>query len=255
MTSIHLQAKEIAEIVIKSTYSIAFTGAGISAESGIPPFRGEGGIWSRYNPEVLEIDYFFRQPLKSWTVIKEIFYNFFVDVKPNAGHKILSKWENEGMLDAIITQNIDNLHQMAGSREVYEFHGTTSRLICTDCNKTFSSESILSEELLPICTDCNGLLKPDFIFFGEGIPLKAYQQSIDAARKCKVFFIIGTSGEVSPANQIPVLAKESGAVIIEINKETSFYTNRISDYFLQGSAGEILPLIDHYIQLNKVNRP
>jgi NAD-dependent deacetylase len=251
MTSIHLQAEEIAQLILESNNSVAFTGAGISAESGIPPFRGEGGIWSRYNPEVLELDYFFRWPLKSWTVIKEIFYNYFGDVKPNAGHNILAKWENEGILNAVITQNIDNLHQMAGSSEVYEFHGTTARLICTVCNTTFSSEIILSKEMPPLCADCNGLLKPDFIFFGEGIPSKAYQKSIDAARKCKLFFIIGTSGEVSPANQIPVLAKESGAKIIEINKETSLYTKRISDYFLMGSSGEILPLIDHYFQLKK----
>ncbi|MDO8899633.1 MAG: NAD-dependent deacylase [Bacteroidales bacterium] len=253
MNSIHSQAKEIAGVIIKSRYSVAFTGAGISAESGIPPFRGEGGIWSRYNPEVLELDFFFRQSFKSWAVIKEIFYDFFQDVKPNAGHNVLAKWEMEGLLHALITQNIDNLHQKAGNHEVYEFHGTTSRLICTYCNSIFSSESVLLEQLPPRCVDCNGLLKPDFIFFGEGIPEKAYQQSIDAARKCKVFFIIGTSGEVSPANQIPALAKESGAVIIEINKEPSMYTNRISDYFLQGSAGEILSLIDHHIQSKKEN--
>ena len=228
------------ELLKKSKYTTAFTGAGISVESGIPPFRGEMGLWSKYDPIILDINYFMSNPLESWEVIKEIFYDFFGKAEPNAAHYALSRMENAGLLQNIITQNIDNLHQLAGSSTVYEFHGNSHTLICTSCSKTYGIEDIELDKLPVSCSNCGSLVKPDFIFFGEGIPQHAYQKSIEAAEKADIFLVIGTTGEIMPASQIPHVAKANGAKIIEINPEPSNFTNSITDIFLQGKATEIM---------------
>jgi len=230
----------VADLLKQSNYTTAFTGAGISVESGIPPFRGATGLWSKYDPVVLDIGYFHSNPLESWRVIKEIFYDFFGKAKPNRAHKVLALMEQKGLLKNIITQNIDNLHQEAGSREVYEFHGNSRELICTKCGKKFVLQDIDFENLPVTCDVCGGLVKPDFIFFGEGIPQEAYSKSLEAAEKADVFLVIGTTGEIMPASQIPVIAKNNGAKIIEINIEPSNYTFQITDLFLKGKATEIM---------------
>ncbi|MBQ8222107.1 MAG: NAD-dependent deacylase [Bacteroidales bacterium] len=242
-----------AEIISKAKKIVAFTGAGISAESGIPPFRGENGIWNKYDPDSLDIDYYYRNTKESWKVIKEIFFDFFNnnEIRPNLGHEVLAKWEKEGSLKCVITQNIDDLHRIAGNKIVYEFHGNSSRFVCKQCDAVYPLKDINITEEPALCPRCNHLLKPDFIFFGEGIPYEAYQNSIDAANDCDVFIIIGTSGQVSPANMIPGMAKQKGATIIEINKEPSLYTDSITDIFLQGKSGEILPKID-FIKTEKL---
>ena len=232
--------RQAADLLKQSNYTTAFTGAGISVESGIPPFRGATGLWSKYDPVVLDIGYFHSNPLESWRVIKEIFYDFFGKAKPNRAHKVLALMEQKGLLKNIITQNIDNLHQEAGSREVYEFHGNSRELICTKCGKKFVMQDIDFENLPVTCDVCGGLVKPDFIFFGEGIPQEAYSKSLEAAEKADVFLVIGTTGEIMPASQIPVVAKNNGAKIIEINIEPSNYTFQITDLFLKGKATEIM---------------
>lgn len=229
-----------AELLHKSSYTTAFTGAGISVESGIPPFRGETGLWSKYDPIVLDIDYFHSHPLESWKVIKEIFYDFFGKAKPNQAHKVLAYLEAKGVIKNIITQNIDNLHQEAGSKEVYEFHGNSRELVCTKCGIRFAMGDINFDNLPVTCDACGGLVKPDFIFFGEGIPTLAYERSLEAAQKADLFLVIGTTGEIMPASQIPVIAKNNGATIIEINTEPSNYTHSITDIFLQGKASEMM---------------
>ena len=232
--------RQAADLLKQSNYTTAFTGAGISVESGIPPFRGATGLWSKYDPVVLDIGYFHSNPFESWRVIKEIFYDFFGKAKPNRAHKVLALMEQKGLLKNIITQNIDNLHQEAGSREVYEFHGNSRELICTKCGKKFVMQDIDFEKLPVTCDVCGGLVKPDFIFFGEGIPQEAYSKSLEAAEKADVFLVIGTTGEIMPASQIPVIAKNNGAKIIEINIEPSNYTFQITDIFLKGKATEIM---------------
>jgi NAD-dependent deacetylase len=236
--------RKAAAILKKSHYTTAFTGAGISVESGIPPFRGPEGLWSRYDPIVLDIGYFQQHPKASWAVIKEIFYDFFGKAKPNAAHYVLARMEKEGLLKNIITQNIDNLHQEAGSREVIEFHGTSHSLVCMQCGKHFDLNDISLEKLPVTCNVCGGLVKPDFIFFGEGIPPEAYQKSLEAARTAEVFLVIGTTGEIVPASQIPYLAKENGARIIEVNTQPSNYTRSITDIFLQGKATEVMTALE-----------
>jgi NAD-dependent deacetylase len=234
---------EAIRLLKQSKYTTAFTGAGISVESGIPPFRGSGGIWDKYDPGMLEISYFKANPKEAWVVIKEIFYDFFGKAEPNKAHRILAEMERKGLISVTITQNIDNLHQEAGCRKVYEFHGNSKRLICLACHKTYFLGEISIDHLPPDCRICGGLLKPDFVFFGEPIPQMALSASYEAAINSDVFLIIGTTGEVMPANQIPFMAKENGASIIEINPEPSHYTERITDLFLKGKAVEMMEKI------------
>ncbi|NCC73431.1 MAG: NAD-dependent deacylase [Sphingobacteriia bacterium] len=248
MESINSKIDQAAESIARSKYLVAFTGAGISVESGIPPFRGPDGLWSKYNPEVLDLDYFFRNPLGSWKVIKEIFYDFFGKANPNPAHLALAKFEELGLLKAVITQNIDNLHQLAGNTTVYEFHGNSQRLVCTQCEAHFQPKEISLEKLPPVCLKCGSLLKPDFVFFGERIPMEAYSASMAAAERCDVFLIIGSTGEVMPANQIPGIARRNNALIIEVNPEKSRYTNYITDIHLEGKAGQIMKILQEKVE-------
>jgi NAD-dependent deacetylase len=234
---------EAVRLLKKSKFTTAYTGAGISVESGIPSFRGTGGLWEKYDPEMLEIGHFRAHPVESWVVIKEIFYDFFGKAKPNKAHLVLAEMERKGLLERTITQNIDNLHQEAGCRHVYEFHGNSKQLVCLSCLMTYKVGEISMDHLPPTCRQCGGLLKPDFVFFGEPIPQKAIAAAYEAAAKSDIFLIIGTTGEVMPANQIPFMAKENGVTIIEINPEASNYTGRITDLFLQGKAGEVMEKI------------
>ena len=215
---------------------VAFTGAGISVESGIPPFRGDDGLWAQYDPMILDLQYYTQNAEKSWPIIKELFFDFFGNAKPNAAHLALAKMESKGILKSIITQNIDNLHQEAGNTEVYEFHGNSVQFVCMDCGIVHKRKDLELTNEAPKCSKCNGLLKPDFIFFGEGIPEDAMQNSLLAAQTADVLLIIGTTGEIMPASQIPYLAKQNNATIIEINIAKSKFTDAITDIFIQEKA-------------------
>jgi NAD-dependent deacetylase len=240
--------KQSAHIIKNSKYGVVFTGAGISVESGIPAFRGPEGLWSKYDPNVLDINYFHSNTKQAWVVIKELFYDFFGKADPNIGHKVLADWEKLGYINSVITQNIDNLHQQAGSKIVYEFHGTASTLVCLKCGNKIGVRDVEMNSIPPKCRKCEGILKPDFVFFGEGIPPQASVNSFTDAKKSDVFIVIGTTGEVMPASMLPFAAKENGAKIIEINPEPSNFTRQITDIYLKGKAGEILPKIDQYIK-------
>ena len=232
--------RETAKIIKQSKFTIAFTGAGISVESGIPPFRGEHGLWNKYNPEVLDLGYYLENPEDCWYYIREIFYDFFAHARPNEAHRILARMENEGILQSIITQNIDNLHQEAGSKVVREFHGNSKKLKCLKCGKIYGAKEIDFKSMPPRCNYDNEILKPDFIFFGEGIPHEAYSNSFTDAEKAEVCLVIGSTGEVVPASYIPRTAKQNRAIIIEINPEESMFTNQVTDIYLKGKAGEVL---------------
>jgi len=241
--------KQAAELILSSERLSVFTGAGISVESGIPPFRGEDGLWAKYDPIILDLDFYHQHTQKSWPIIKELFFDFFNKAKPNPAHTVLAKWEKKGMIEEIITQNIDNLHQEAGSKKVFEFHGTAQNFICTKCDREYKADELQLSNEAPHCLSphCHGLLKPDFIFFGEGIPPKAYEASIYAAQHSDVFIVVGTTGEIMPASQIPIIAKQNGAKIIEINVKPSNYTHSIVDVFLQGKASSIFNQLDKMI--------
>ncbi|MBN2048668.1 MAG: NAD-dependent protein deacylase [Anaerolineaceae bacterium] len=224
----------------KARRAVAFTGAGISVESGVPPFRGPDGIWSRYDPNCLELRHFLRYPEEAWMSIKEIFYDHFDRAQPNRAHQVLARLEQENYLSAVITQNIDHLHQDAGSRQVIEFHGGSGRLICLACGQKETASAERLNEMPPRCKHCGEILKPDFVFFSEGIPPAAYEAALRETMRADLWFVIGTTGEVMPACAMPVEAKRNGAKIIEINVSPSEFTDTITDVFLQGKATEIL---------------
>jgi NAD-dependent deacetylase len=239
--------KRAARMIKNSRHTTVFTGAGISVESGIPPFRGKDGLWSRYDPGLFDIGYFRAHPGESWALIKEIFFDNFGGAEPNNAHKGIAELERKGYVKAVITQNIDGLHQEAGNRTVYEFHGTYRTLSCLVCRFPYGSGGVSLENLPPRCPKCMGILKPDFIFFGEGIPPEVSARSFQEARTADVFLVIGTTGEIMPAAQVPRAAKDNDAEIIEINVEPSYFTYGITDVFLQGKAGEIMPLLLEFI--------
>jgi len=234
---------QAADIIIQSSRNVGFTGAGVSVESGIPPFRGENGLWNKYDPGILDLSYFYSNPYEAWTVIKEIFYDFFGSARPNAAHTTLAEMEKDQLLSSVITQNIDNLHQQAGSSRVYEFHGNSRNLICKECDITYPVNDDLIATLPPRCNECGAVLKPDFIFFGEMIPQFAYQKSMEEAQQAGVFIVIGTTGEVVPASMIPQMAKENGVKIIEVNPNPSLFTDSVTDIYLKGKASEVMPAL------------
>jgi NAD-dependent deacetylase len=235
--------EKMAAALNQAQYAVAFTGAGISVESGIPTFRGKDGIWNRYDPISLDLTYFYKHPQEAWGVIKEIFYDMFGAAHPNPAHLGLAQLEQQGRLKAVITQNIDNLHQEAGNTDVIEYHGTCANLICTQCGKKVPAQESLLTTLPPRCKKCNGVLKPDFVFFGELIPPQAQERSWDLMQRADLVLIIGTIGEVMPACQLPSIAKANGATILEINPEPSAFTWRTTDLYLPMQAGQAMPLI------------
>lgn len=242
-----LLIKETAEIIKESKFTLAFTGAGISVESGIPPFRGEDGLWNKYNPDVLDLKYYNNNPEECWVYIREIFYDFFAGAQPNKAHQVLARMEQHGLLHSLVTQNIDNLHQEAGSHIVHEFHGNSKRLICQKCAREYDARKVDLMKIPPRCSDDQEILKPDFIFFGEGISQPAFENAFADAEKCQVCIIVGSTGEVVPASFVPRTAKQNGATIIEINPRDSMFTDSVTDIHLQGNAGKILAQLEEFL--------
>jgi NAD-dependent deacetylase len=249
-----------AEDLIKGRYGIALTGAGISTESGIPDFRGPNGIWTK-NPEAemkaYEVyDQFKTNPKGYWeerldpqgsmsrlfSILGEI-----GKAQPNPGHYALAELEKMGILKCIITQNVDGLHQKAGSKNVIEYHGGINKFRCIACNRRFSQdelnlEKIKVERKLPPYCQCGGIIKDDGVFFGEPIPSDVLQRSQREAWKCDLMLICGTSAVVYPFASLPQTVGP-GTTIIEINAEPTPLTGKISGYLIRGKTGEILPKI------------
>jgi NAD-dependent deacetylase len=216
------------------------TGAGISVESGIAPFRGPGGLWSKYDPALFEIDRFYENPKRIWDLMRQVFFRDIAKAAPNTAHLALAAMESAGLVDGVVTQNIDGLHQRAGSRRVIEFHGGLSRLRCLQCLRAFEANAQAIARDVPLCRECGGTLKPDVIFFGEAIPPEASSEAMEMARRAASILIVGTSGEVMPAAALPMTAKRAGASVIEINLSPSRHTPAVTDIFLQAKAGAAL---------------
>jgi len=245
-----------AEIIKKSNRIVVFTGAGISTESGIPDFRSPGGLWSKYDPDIYANYFLFlKNPSPFWTMHHEV-VNMLIKAKPNPAHYAIFELEKMRKLKAIITQNVDMLHQRAGSGTVhnvpiFELHGAFGDLYCMECDKKYNHDEIKGlltkeEKIVPHC-ECGGVIKPTTILFGEQLPSKVLSGALNACSNCDCFLMIGSSLLVSPANQMPYLAKKNGANLIFINEEETFM-NYTADLFLKGKVGEILPLIISYLK-------
>ncbi|KIX15099.1 SIR2 family NAD-dependent protein deacylase [Dethiosulfatarculus sandiegensis] len=219
---------------------VVLTGAGMSVDSGIPAFRGSQGLWSKYDPmEYASIDAFCNNPVKVWKMLKEL-DEAVACAEPNPAHYSLAELERMGRVSLLVTQNIDGLHQAAGSRQVVEFHGSQRRLRCLSCGRTFSRNEVMMLEDPPRCL-CGGLIKPDIVFFGEEIPERAIKAAFAMSSICQLMLVVGSSAQVAPASHLPLLAKQAGARVVEINLEKTALSEEISDVVLLGDAGEILP--------------
>ena len=239
--------KKAADLMREAGYVVAFTGSGISVDSGIPTFRGGQGLWEKYDPmEFAHIDAFRRNPEKVWNMLREMADVVFA-AKPSPAHVALGALEAKGLLKAVITQNVDGLHQVAGNTNVIEYHGNHRRLVCPACSgKAAFTEAEAKVLPYPLCERCFGPLKPDVVFFGEAIPMLEMIRANEEARNCKLMLIIGTSGVVYPAADLPYLAHSGGAKVVEINLEPSPFTSSITDIFFKGGASEVLPrIVEH----------
>ncbi len=221
---------------------VVLTGAGVSAESGVPTFRqAQTGLWAQYDPHDLATPQAFqRNPALVWE-----WYAWRRDLvskaQPNPAHLALAELAQRVDQFALITQNVDNLHQRAGSQNVIELHGNITRIKCADDGRIVTNWPE-SDETPPKCPDCDHYLRPDVVWFGENLPRGALERAIQLARDCDLFFSIGTSALVQPAASLPLLAVENGAVLVEINPDQTPLT-RYADYALHGPAGEVLPAL------------
>jgi NAD-dependent deacetylase len=249
-----------AELISKSKHAVALTGAGMSTESGIADFRGPNGIWTK-NPEAerqaYESYYKFQQNPKQYWIERMTGTSWIHDLikaQPNPGHFALSELEKMKILKCIVTQNIDNLHQKAGSKRVLDYHGNVSLLRCFECDarfdpKEFELDKLLAEDRLPpLCRKCNGVLKSDIVHFNEAIPADVARESQAEVGKCDLMLICGTSAVVHPFALLPRMAKQyqskQKTIIVEINADRTPLTEEgISDYLIQGKTGTILPKI------------
>jgi NAD-dependent deacetylase len=247
-----------AEQLIKSKHAITLTGAGISTESGIKDFRGPDGIWTK-NPDAERKAYesyarFQENPKEFWieTISSASLLGDLAKVAPNPGHSALAELEKMGILKCVVTQNIDNLHQKAGSQRVLDYHGNISLLRCFSCDTRYDRaeydlDRLYKEDRLPpLCRKCNGVLKSDVVYFQEAIPADVAQESQEEAGKCDLMLICGTSAVVYPFAYLPRMARQrrqgKQTIIIEINADPTPLTEEgISDYLIQGKTGTILP--------------
>ena len=236
--------EQAAELIVQSSRIVGFTGAGISTESGIPDFRSPNGIWANnhtieygefVNSRAGRVEYW-RQKVAMWPEMR--------DAQPNAGHRAFAELERRGKLRAMITQNIDGLHQRAGNSHVIELHGTTVECECLTCGARISMddavERIQAGDLAPDCDHCGGLLKPATISFGQSMPALAMKAAVEACQDCEVFLAVGSSLVVYPAASLPELAKQSGAALIIINR-TPTPLDGIADLVVAEEIGKALP--------------
>ena len=245
------QIAQAASDLISARRVVALTGAGISIESGIPPFRGKGGLWEKIDPmEYAHIDAFIRNPDNVWQGLICEMKEVVEKAEPNDGHRGLARLESLGILQTIITQNVDGLHQLSGNTDVIEFHGNFAWQRCMECQHRIETRRLNLEHIPPRC-ECGGIFRPECIFFGEIIPPQQLVRSKQIASACDVMLVVGTSASVQPAAYMPVIAKRSGAKVIEINPEITPLTSDISDYLIMGKAGEVFNrLLEEIVRLN-----
>lgn len=239
--------REAAAYIRHARYGVVLTGAGISTPSGIPDFRSTGsGLWDKYDPfEVASLAAFRHHPERFFDWVRPLARDI-LRAKPNPAHEAIAQLERAGYFKAVITQNIDGLHQRAGSQQVIEVHGTLETATCTQCFRTYPKEDFLESFLqhgeVPRCPACGGILKPDVVLFGEQLPWKAWSAAEKAVRQCDLMFVAGSSLEVTPVANLPLVAAQSGAALIIVN-HTPTYIDIRADVVLRGDVAEIIPRI------------
>jgi NAD-dependent deacetylase len=247
-------SKNLANLLQHAQSICVLTGAGISAESGVPTFRGADGLWKKFRPEELaNFDAFIANPQLVWE-----WYSYrrklIETVAPNAGHTALARMEEYVEDFTLVTQNVDNLHKRAGSRRILELHGNIMRSLCIDCGKREEHPVFSEVGGVPKCKSCGGFIRPDVVWLGEMLPSGIFEEAEAAAQRCALFLSVGTSALVYPAALLPITAKQSGAYTVEINIEPTELSSRF-DESIFGKAGEVLPLILESLPMNKGVKP
>ena len=235
-----------AQMMLGARYAIALTGAGMSVESGIPPFRGPGGLWTKHGePPMNGFQIFLADPKKAWedklrrTQGDEL-YAALREARPNPGHQALVEMEALGVLRCVITQNIDNLHRAAGQKSLAEIHGNFALIRCLECASRFGFEQIALDELPPRCPVCGGLLKSDTVAFGEPIPRDVLTRCEEQAERADLVLLAGTSATVYPAAGFALEVKRRGGGLVEVNLYESEITT-VCDLSLRAAAASLLP--------------
>jgi NAD-dependent deacetylase len=241
------QLEIAAQIVAESSYLIALVGAGLSKESGIPTFRGGDGLWDKFGePPMNDYQRFLEDPADFWAkrlaqqASRGDFASALDEAKPNAGHIAMAEMERAGFLKHIITQNIDDLHQQAGSQAVTEIHGNRTKMRCISCARRWRRDEFVSDDVPPKCPDCGGLVKSDTVMFGEPIPPDALEACFDHAQRADAVLLVGTSAVVYPAAEFPLIAYRRGARLIEVNPQETPLSDACSA-LLRAPSGEALP--------------
>ena len=250
MDDIDREALEAAaDCLVRARYGIALTGAGLSVESGIPPFRGPGGLWTKHGePPMNGFQRFLADPARAWAErldpsgpMRELWIAL-AEARPNPGHDALVKLESLGVVKAVITQNVDDLHRRAGQVNLLEIHGNATLIRCLDCQARFPRDAIDFATLPPLCPRCGGLLKSDTVSFGEPIPPDVLAACSDEADRADCMIVAGTSATVYPAAGFPLAIAERGGDLIEVNPYPSELT-AMCRVTLEGPAGEVLPAL------------
>ncbi|HET6493737.1 MAG TPA: NAD-dependent deacylase [Dehalococcoidia bacterium] len=245
---------DAARVIAFSNYVVALVGAGISVESGIPPFRGPGGIWTKLGEPVADGYRLFMEDPTGWWAERlsdrdrlSEFMKALEEAKPNAAHHAMAEMERSGFLQHIITQNIDNLHQVAGSQAITEIHGNRLKLRCIECDARYPLKDFPLDEVPPRCPLCKGIVKTDTVMFGEPIPADALQSCRYHTQLCDCMLLVGTSAVVYPAAEFPIIAARAGASLIEVNPmETPL--SGLCQAVLRAPAGEALPALVERLQ-------
>jgi NAD-dependent deacetylase len=242
-----------AELIAAACRGVAFTGAGISQESGIQTYRGQGGLWNSTNPATSSIDFFVNDPGAYWKVARERGERLLA-ARPNAAHEALVELELRRNLLAVVTQNVDGLHSLAGSKDVIELHGNGREVVCLDCGNREPRSHVqarLEEELPPRCLRCDGIhLKPAAVFFGEAMPAGATGRAFRLAEGCDLMLVVGSSLVVYPAAQVPLVAHDAGAPLVILNAEPTPF-DELATVILRGRAGDLLPELVKLSQLTR----
>jgi NAD-dependent deacetylase len=242
--------EQVADMVVSAKKVVVFTGAGFSTESNIPDFRGPQGVWSKFDPDELNLPNFLRSEEireKYWQVHR-LFWEAVKDAKPNSGHYAVTELHSLGKLDCVITQNTDGLHQKSGTPEdkMLELHGTMHWVDCLDCHKRYprdyAHEKMLAGEKVPRCGECKGILKPATVAYGQSMPVRETNEAVARSSVCDLFLALGSSLVVYPAAQMPLLAKQNGAKLVIINITDTPHDGR-ADVIIKEKTGETLAKI------------
>lgn len=241
---------KVVDKLLSAKSVVVFTGAGVSAESGVPTFRDKDGLWQKFKPEELaNFHAFMKNPdlVTEWYSYRR---KIIKSVQPNPGHYAIAELEKYFDNFCVITQNVDNLHIRSGTKKIFELHGNIERNYCIKCKKFYDLDDVFPDKAIKC--ECGGLIRPDVVWFGEMLPEDQYEGAVNAAKSCDVFFSVGTSAVVYPAAYIPIYAKQSGAFLVEINPNPTDLSH-IADVVLQGKSGEILPLILDEFKKRRIN--